>query len=247
MNRREFIVMGAAAALPAAGAAPPVIDCHAHAGTAQGLSAPWTTTADPEEILRRATEAGIQKTVIFPISADNFEIANREIASICRRYPDRFIGYAKHDPVKEKGRVRAMLLREIREMGLRGLKLHVHPTPEVLDTVAELRIPIIYHPGRVAQFEEIARDYPAVDFILAHLGSDLSQNWREHLAGIDMAKRHPNVYLDTGAVVLTRYIEQAVREVGPERSFSAPTNRRWTAGWSCTRSKCSSSRKSRNR
>src|SRR6185312_766019 len=78
-------------------------------------------------------------------------------------------------------------------------------------------IPIIYHPGRVAQFEEIARDYPAVDFILAHLGSDLSQNWRENLAGIDMAKRHANVYLDKGAVVLTRYIEQAVREVGPEK------------------------------
>jgi predicted TIM-barrel fold metal-dependent hydrolase len=32
-----------------------------------------------------------------------------------------------------------------------------------------------------------------------------------------MAKRHPNIYLDTGAVVLTRYLEQAVKEVGPER------------------------------
>jgi predicted TIM-barrel fold metal-dependent hydrolase len=216
MKRREFLALGAAAARSAA-AAPPVIDCHAHAGTAQGLQAPWTTFADPEEILRRAAEAGIAKTVIFPISSDNFEHSNREIASICARYPNRFIGWAKHDPVKEKGRIRPMLLREVREMGLRGLKLHVHPTPEVLDTVAELRIPILYHPGRVAQLDEVARDYPAIDFILAHLGSDLSQNWREHAAGIETARRRPNVYLDTGAVVLTRYIERAVQEVGAEK------------------------------
>lgn len=216
MNRRAFLALGAAAALPASGL-PPVIDCHAHAGTAPGLKEPWTTVANPDEILRRAAEAGIDRTVIFPINHDDFEVANREIAAICRRHPDRFIGYAKHDPVKEKGRIRAMLTREVREMGLRGLKLHVHPTPEVLDTVAELRIPVLYHPGRVARFEEIARDYPTVDFILAHLGSDLSQDWREHVASIDMAKRHPNVYLDTGGVVLTRYIEQAVRELGPEK------------------------------
>ena len=58
---------------------------------------------------------------------------------------------------------------------------------------------------------------PMIDLILAHLGSDLSANWKEHLAGIEMARRHPNVYLDTGAVVFSRYIEQAVKELGPEK------------------------------
>jgi len=110
-----------------------------------------------------------------------------------------------------------MLIRECNELGLRGLKLHVHPGPEVLDTVAELRIPVIYHPARVALIEEISRDYPTVDFILAHLGADMSYDWREHLAAIEMARRHQNVYLDTGAVVLTRYIEQAVHELGAEK------------------------------
>ena len=155
MNRREFLALGAAAALPAspAAAAPLVIDCHAHAGTSPGLKEPWTTVADPREILRRAAEAGIDRTVIFPINHDTFEEANLEIVEICRRHPGRFIGYAKHDPVNEKGRIRALLTREVKELGLRGLKLHVHPTTEVLDTVAELRIPIIYHPSRVARFE----------------------------------------------------------------------------------------------
>ncbi len=221
-SRRDFL-LGAGVAAATAGRAVqprevPVIDCHTHAGTAPTLTAPWTTIADPEEILRRNKEAGIDKACIFPISHTTFEEANREIAQIVRRYPDRFIGFAKHDPVNEKGRIRAMLLRECREMGLRGLKLHVTPTPEVLDTVAELGIPILWHPRpNVAVFEDVAKAYPTVDLILAHLGSDLSADWKEHLAGIEMARRHPNVYLDTGAVVFTRYIEQAVKELGPEK------------------------------
>jgi len=219
-SRRDFLIgAGAVATATAARAVQagkvPVIDCHTHAGTGSDLTAPWTTMADPQEILRRNKEAGIDQACIFPISHDTFEEANREIAQIVKCYPGRFIGYAKHDPVNEKGRIRAMLLRECREMGLRGLKLHVKPTPEVLDTVAELGIPIIWHPGRVAMFDEVARAYPMVDLILAHLGSDLSNDWREHLAGIEMARRYPNVYLDTGAVVLTRYLEQAVKELGP--------------------------------
>lgn len=221
-SRRELLIGAGAAAAASAGQAEqahriPVIDCHTHAGTGTTLTDPWTTIADPQEILRRNKEAGIDKACIFPISHDTFEEANREIAQIVKRYPGRFIGFAKHDPVNEKGRIRAMLLDECRELGLRGLKLHVKPTPEVLDTVAELGIPVLWHPGRVAMFDDIAKAYPTVDLILAHLGSDLSSDWREHLAGIEMARRYPNVYLDTGATVLTRYLEQALKEVGPEK------------------------------
>jgi uncharacterized protein len=215
-SRREFLAAGAAAAF-AQTRAIPVIDCHTHAGTGTTLTAPWTTVADPAEILRRNHEAGIDKACIFPISHDTFAEANREIAEIVKRYPGRFIGFAKHDPVNEKGRIRSMLLQECRELGLRGLKLHVAPTPEVLDTVAELGIPVLWHPARVALFEPVARDYPMVDLILAHLGSDLSGDWREHLAAIELAGHHANVFLDTGATVLTRYLEQAVKELGPEK------------------------------
>ncbi len=222
-SRRDLLAGAGAVAAAVGGRAGqarkvPVIDCHTHAGTGAALTAPWTTIADPEEILRRNDEAGIDRACIFPISHDTFEEANREIARIVKRYPGRFIGYAKHDPVNEKGLIRPMLLRECRELGLRGLKLHVTPTPEVLDTVAELGIPIIWHPRpNVAAFETIARQRPTIDFILAHIGSDLSADWREHAAGIQVARHYPNVYLDTGATVLTRYIEQAVKEAGPEK------------------------------
>ncbi len=183
-SRRDFLIRaGLTAAADFTLAQPatktPVIDCHTHMGTGTELLAPWTTIADPEEILRRNKEAGIDKACIFPISHDTYppyyEDANREIAQIVRRYPGRFIGYAKHHPINEKGHIRSLLLQEIHELGLRGLKLHIAPTPEVLDTVAEFGIPIIWHPREVALFDEVAKSYPSVDLILAHLGSDLSR------------------------------------------------------------------------
>lgn len=220
LTRRHWMKLTAAAAGAAAAqpGGPLVIDCHTHAGTATALTAPWTTIADPEEILRRNDEAGIHKACIFPISHETFREANEEIARIVRRHPDRFIGFAKHDPVREKGQVRQMLRHECLDLGLRGLKLHVTPTAETLEAVEELGIPVLWHPSpNVATFEGVIKNYPKIDFILAHMGSDLSANWREHEAAIGVARNYPNVYLDTGGTVLTRYIEQAVKDPGPRK------------------------------
>jgi len=98
-TRREFLTGAGALAVAAAGTRKvPVIDCHVHAGHSAGLTDPWTTIADPAEILRRMDQAGVDQSCIFPINNPTYEAANREIADICRRDPGRFIGFAKHDP-----------------------------------------------------------------------------------------------------------------------------------------------------
>ncbi len=195
----------------------PVIDAHCHAGKGEAMTAPSTTFADPEVTLRRAEEAGIDRTVIFPIENPTYERANEEIARIVARYPGKFIGFAKHDPVAESGRIKRLLTREVRELGLKGLKLHKLPTREVLDTVAELGVPILFHPPQVADFHMIASSYPQVRFILAHLGSFASRSFSEHLAAIDVARRYPNVYLETSSVVFFEYLELAARELPAEK------------------------------
>jgi predicted TIM-barrel fold metal-dependent hydrolase len=197
--------------------APPIIDVHCHAGKGEAMTAPWTSFADPQVTLRRADEAGIARTVIFPIHNPTYEKANREIAELVAKYPDRFIGFAKHDPETEAGKIRRLLTQEVREMGLKGLKLHKLPTREVLDTVAELKIPILYHPSKVSDYHQIASLYPEIPFIMAHLGSFASANYAEHLAAIDVAKRYPNVYLETSSVVFFEFLEMAVRELPPEK------------------------------
>ena len=194
-----------------------IIDAHCHAGKGEAMDAPWSSFADPQVTLRRAEEAGIDKTIIFPINNPTYEKANEELAAIVRRYPGKFIGFAKHDPVSEAGKIRPLLMHEVKDLGLRGLKLHQVPTREMLDTVAELRIPILFHPPKVRDYHMIASSYPQINFILAHLGSFASQDWSEHLQAIEVAKRYPNVYLETSSVVFFEYLEMAVRELPAEK------------------------------
>jgi predicted TIM-barrel fold metal-dependent hydrolase len=218
-SRRNFMAAVSAflaSPLPAK-TKPLIIDAHGHAGHGQAMSAPWTTWADPEVTLRHMAEAGIDHTVIFPINNPEYEQANQEIAEICARYPDKFIGFAKHDPETEAGRIRGLLRREVEVLKLKGLKLHRLPTREVLDTVAELGIPILYHPEKVSNFHMIASQYPQIPFIMAHLGSFASQDWAQHLEAIDVARRYPNVYLDTSSVVFFKFLEMAAKELGAQK------------------------------
>lgn len=224
IRRRDFLQAGTFLAL---GCATParegelIIDAHCHAGKGlhfgKGGEAPWTTYNDPEWTLRKMEEAGIDRTVIFPISNATYEKANEEIASIVGKYPGKFIGFAKHDSKTEEGRIRALLTREVKELGLKGLKLHGTPSREMLETAAVLRIPILCHPAKVVDLRTPATDWPSIPFILAHLGSFSSRDWREHLAAIDLAKSLPNLYLETSSVVFHDYLERAARELPAEK------------------------------
>lgn len=50
---------------------------------------------------------------------------------------------------------------------------------------------------------------------MAHLGNFASREWTEHLEAIEIARRYPNVYLETSSVVFFKYPEMAARELGP--------------------------------
>lgn len=194
-----------------------VIDAHCHAGTGQQMQAPWNTRADVHVTIQHMAEAGIDRTIIFPINNSDYERPNQEVAEICAKHPGKFIGFAKHDPQQEAGRIGRLLRREVEQLRLRGLKLHRLPTREVLDAVEELRIPILYHPERVVNFFNIASEYPKVNFVMAHLGNFASRDWSEHLEAISMARRFPNVFLETSSVVFFKFLEMAVREVGADK------------------------------
>ena len=225
MNRRQFVKLGMGATLAlnentaraGTGARPQIIDAHCHAG--KGLnygkaeSDPWTTFNDPQWTLRRMEEAGIDRTVIFPINNTSYQQANEEIARYVRRWPAKFIGFAKHDATTEAGMIRGLLRHEVRNLGLKGLKLHGQPSPEMVETAEELRIPILVHPDTVGDLLPIVAANPRVAFILAHLGSFASREWREHVRAIEAARRLPNLYLDTSSVVYFQYLEQAAHDL----------------------------------
>lgn len=230
LNRRTFLHKSLLTTLAAVGAsrfrasavnAPTagIIDAHCHAGRGfnygrSGNSlAPWTVYNDPEETLRKMEEYGIDRSILFPISNRTYEDANEEIAGFVRKWPDKFIGFAKHDAKSEKGQIAKLLRYEVNELGLRGLKLHGVPSQEMMDTAEELSIPILFHPPEVEICHEAIESHPKVDFILAHLGSFASRKWEEHLRAIEAAKRHSNLYLETSSVVFFRYLELAAKEL----------------------------------
>lgn len=233
MKRREFVKTGFLGALSVGAAhgaerSPTekrvrVVDAHCHAGPGLNFgkddpnSDPWTTFNDPRWTLRRMKDAGIDQTIIFPISNTSYEKANEEIATYLRKWPDQFIGFAKHEAKTEQGKIRALLRHEVNDLGLSGLKLHGVPTQEMVETVTELQIPILFHPPKVNDGLEIIRVNPEVPFILAHLGSFASRDWKEHVRAIEAAKRIPNLYLETSSVVFVDYLEQAARELPAEK------------------------------
>lgn len=111
-TRRDFLLRAAGVAAGAgeliAASDPveraPVIDCHVHCGIGQALLAPYSTENPPEHILRNMRLGDIDQCVIFPISNTTYEQANMAIAETCRRFPGKFIGFAKHDELTERFR-----------------------------------------------------------------------------------------------------------------------------------------------
>lgn len=137
--------------------------------------------------------AGVDKAVVVAVDAETtrgYKVSNNIVADAVKKYPDRLIGFASVDPHKGKMAVDE-LDRSINDMGLRGLKIIPHmidccPNDPVmypiLEKVDELNIPILFHTGthfhlgckikynRPEYIDDIAVDFPATTFIMAHFG-----------------------------------------------------------------------------
>jgi uncharacterized protein len=194
-----------------------IVDCHCHAGKGDGLTGPWDTAAPLRGYLRRAAAAGIDRTVLFAAFHSDYLAANREVARIVRSRPDRFFGFAFLHPIRDRGRVEAMVREAVEEHGFRGIKVHRHDariTREICEAARAFDLPVLYDVmGEVSAVELLATEYPEVRFIIPHLGS-FADDWRAQLALIDPLVRHPNVYTDTSGIRRFDLLVAAVRRAG---------------------------------
>jgi predicted TIM-barrel fold metal-dependent hydrolase len=197
-----------------------IIDCHCHAGTGDGLTGPWDTRAPLEDYLRRASAAGIRRTVLFAAFHSNYAIANREVARIVASRPGRFYGFAFVHPIRDRGRVHELIKTAVQRHGFVGIKVHRHDaaiTREICTAARTFALPVLYDVGgEVSVCELLAQEYPDVNFIIPHLGS-FADDWRAQLALIDHLVRHPNMYADTAGVRRFDLLEQAVKRAGPAK------------------------------
>lgn len=197
-----------------------IVDSHCHAGKGDGFTGPWDTAAPLDRYLRRADGAGIDHTVLIPAFHSDYRAANRQLARIVSGRPGRFSAYAMVHPVRDAGRVGSLVREAVEEYGFCGIKVHRYDariTREVCDVARRFRLPVLYDVmGEASSMNLVAPEYREVRFIVPHLGS-FADDWRAHLALIDVMVRHANVFTDTSGVRRFDCLAEAVRRAGPAR------------------------------
>jgi predicted TIM-barrel fold metal-dependent hydrolase len=193
-----------------------------------------------EEMIQVMDANGVDRSVLFTIKGfyrDMMTQGNDELAEVTRRHPDRFTGFGTVHPGMGQAALEEM--DRCARIGLKGFKFQpvwqgffvntpaFHP---IMEKLRELRLPVFIHSGTPPvsepfQIINVAREYPDVPVILAHLG--LPDFWEECVLA---AKRIGNIYFETaGAQGLA--IRTAVNTLGPERvifgsdtPFGGPNN-----------------------
>lgn len=197
-----------------------VIDTHVHIATAESEN----PRARVENVLKAMDRNGIDKVVCFTFSSGLEK--QKKMADLIRPYPDRFIPLAFVNP--NDGDAREQMLYCLDHLGFKGLKLHpwfgnfslanielLCPLFEVLDerklytvihcTSEDYRV----HP---VMFERLGNEFPNVTIQMAHMGEVMAGEY-----AIDVAKRVPNVYLDTAITSYMAVIH--VLEQCPDKVF----------------------------
>src|SRR5215204_3625770 len=180
-----------------------IIDSHCHAGTGDGLTGPWDTRAPLEDYLRRASRAGIERTVLLAAFHSDYGAANREVARLVASRPERFYGFAFVHAERDRGRVFEMVGTAVSEYGFVGIKVHRHDariTREVCEAARAFGVPVLYDvTGEIAPLTLLAGEYPDVAFIIPHLGS-FADDWTAQSALVEPLARFPNLFADTSGV-----------------------------------------------
>jgi predicted TIM-barrel fold metal-dependent hydrolase len=172
-----------------------------------------------ERIVKMAREAGVDKTIVFPVNYPEYSGAMREIHGAVQQYPDDLIGYARVNP--ENDNAQAVMRQAVEEFGFKGLKLHPGndrwkvnspQTRGLLDMARDYGIPALFDP--VVQLDDIfalTREYPSLNFIIAHMGG--FYDWRTIERCIALAEELPNVYLDTPFAMVHVMIKRAAERI----------------------------------
>lgn len=200
-----------------------IIDSHTHVDEAPTYG--WYDP--PEMIIRLLDEAKIEQAIVMTYrdAPGPEERVIEYIAEAIQRYPGRLIGYARMNPRYGEKAI-ALLDKSIREYGFKGLKLHpvsyvMHPTSvptlELIRHAASLKAPTLFHCGdeeftMPLQIAEAAEAVPEATIILGHMGGYF------HVRdAIRVAKRYPNLILETSAMPYPRMIKETVEQLGAER------------------------------
>lgn len=152
-------------------------------------------------------------------------IGNDEVAGWVAAHPDRLAGLAAVDLARPMDAVRE-LRRCVTELGMKGLRVipwlwEVPPTDRrcypLYAACVELGVPFCTQVGHtgplrpsetgrpIPYIDQVAIDFPELTIVCGHIGYP----WTEEMVAV--ARKHPNVYIDTSAYTVRRYPPELVR------------------------------------
>jgi predicted TIM-barrel fold metal-dependent hydrolase len=152
-------------------------------------------------------------------------ISNEEVAAIVASHPTRFGGIASVDLRKPMTAVRE-LRRCVKELGFKGLRVvpwlwELPPNDRryypLYAECIELGVPFCTQVGHtgplrssetgrpIPYLDDVALDFPELVIVAGHIGYP----WTEEM--VALARKYPNVYIDTSAYTVKRYPPELVR------------------------------------
>jgi uncharacterized protein len=193
------------------------IDAHAHIGCISSWCSGGFTS---DKFVEQMNQYKFEKAIISTMS-------NEKTKKAVDKYPNRFVGIAWINPHDGKESIKE-IYNCVNKWGFKGIKLHpllqayvanekiVHPIAQVAE---ELDIPLFIHSGHPPyslpwSIAQLAEDFPKVKIIMLHMGHGHGVYIQ---AAIDMAKKFPNIYLETSGMPMHTKIKEAYEEVGFDR------------------------------
>ncbi len=179
------------------------------------ISAPLTTPSPTPEQFRKANDVVLQAMELS----------------------ERFLGFCFVNPGYAR-EAAAEIRRCVTGGGMVGVKLYHQYTlsdpaqTAVMETAAELHVPVLMHAGKVCDsgtrarqpnlsnaqhFVDAARMFPNTIFVQGHIGGGGDWEWN-----VRVLEERPNTYIDTSGSVIDRgIVERTVAALGVERTLFA--------------------------
>ena len=218
----------------------PIVDGHVHIGEGE-IEPGRPGSLEAETLLklmdgpfhylgeeRRIGHVLAQPNIFMTREGDPWD-HHRYVAESAAADPDRITGCFVVNPLLPVDRTLEVMTDVVENHGFRGLKLHPQAhgyaparmrdqLAPVFEFAAAHELPVVVHQGdppysHPTQFAPVAEEFPAVRFILAHLGTQ-----RVVLApeAIYVATKVDNIYLETGWGALPR-LKEALAVIDPGR------------------------------
>jgi predicted TIM-barrel fold metal-dependent hydrolase len=185
-----------------------------------------TETPAVELTLAAMDVAGVSRGMLSAWYGPEGElIGNDEVYSMVRVNPDRFSGIAAVNLHRPMDAVRE-LRRAVKKLGFKGLRVvpwlwNLPPNDRryypLYAECVELDVPFCTQVGHtgplrtsetgrpIPYLDDVALDFPELVIVAGHIGYP----WTEEM--IALARKYPNVYIDTSAYTVRRYPPELVR------------------------------------